>query len=136
MIAYVAVEVLPTYAGMGGGGTGDAAATVAMISRRLVEDELGARGEDMLLVNVRGTSMEPLFYQGDQLLIDRRDRSPTQAGPFAILYEDGYAVKNVTWIAERTRLRISSSNPEFPPEELAPDRVTIIGRPVWVGRRL
>jgi len=133
---YVEVEVLPTFAGMGGGGTGDADRESALISRRLVEDELRARSTDLLVINVRGNSMEPLFFHGDQLIIDRRDRSPTQPGPFALLYDDGYVVKNVAWVEKRTKLRISSSNAEFGPEDFDPDEVTIMGRPVWFARRL
>ena len=133
---YVAVEVLPTFAGMGGGGTGDGDLETALVSRRLVADELRARPADLLLINVRGNSMEPLFRHGDQLLVDRRDRSPTQPGPFALLYDDGYVVKNVEWIERRTLLRVSSANPEFAPETVAPDDITILGRPVWFARRL
>ena len=134
--AYVPVEVLPTFAGMGGGGTGDADRETAMISRRLVHDELRAQPTDLLVINVRGNSMEPLFHHGDQLIIDRRDRSPTQPGPFALLYDDGYVVKNVAWVEKRTKLRISSSNPEFGPEDFDPEDVSIMGRPVWFARRL
>jgi len=133
---YVRVEVLPTYAGMGGGGTGDGDVEMALISRRLVQGELRAKPADLLLINVRGNSMEPLFRHGDQLLIDRRDTNPLQPGPFAILYSDGYVVKNVAWIEKRTKLRVSSSNPDFGPEDYEPDEIHIMGRPVWFARRL
>jgi len=134
--AYVSVEILPTFAGMGGGGTGDGDRETALISRRLVEDELRAHPADLLVINVRGNSMEPMFHHGDQLIIDRRDKSPTQPGPFALLYEDGYVVKNVAWVERRTKLRVSSSNPEFGPEDFDPNEVHIMGRPVWFARRL
>lgn len=133
---YVAVDILPTFAGMGGGGTGDADRETALVSRRLVEDELRAKPVDLLVINVRGNSMEPMFHHGDQLIIDRRDRSPTQPGPFALLYDDGYVIKNVAWIEKRSKLRVSSSNPEFGPEDFDPEEVQIMGRPVWFARRL
>jgi phage repressor protein C with HTH and peptisase S24 domain len=133
---YVSVEVLPTFAGMGGGGTGDADRETALISRRLVYDELRAHPADLLVINVRGNSMEPLFHHGDQLIVDCRDKSPTQPGPFALLYDDGYVVKNVAWVEKRSKLRISSTNPEFGPEDFDPEEVTIMGRPVWFARRL
>lgn len=134
--SYVEVEVLPTFAGMGGGGTGDGDAETALVSRHLVHGELRAKPADLLLINVRGNSMEPLFRHGDQLLIDRRDTNPLQPGPFAILYSDGYVVKNVAWIEKRTKLRVSSSNPDFGPEDYEPDEIHIMGRPVWFARRL
>ena len=134
--SYVAVEVLPTFAGMGGGGTGEGDRETALVSRRLVEEELRARPQDLLLINVRGNSMEPLFFHGDQLLVDRRDRSPTQPGPFALLFDDGYVVKNVAWVAKRTKWRVSSANAEYAPEDFDPEEIAIMGRPVWFARRL
>lgn len=135
-INYVGVEVLPTYAGAGGGGTGDGDAALAMLPRSLVEDELRAKPSDLLVINVRGDSMEPVFHHGDQLVIDRRDRNPIQPGPFALLYDDGYVVKNVEPIRRTKKLRIFSSNPAYSPDEADPDEVTIMGRPVWFARRL
>jgi phage repressor protein C with HTH and peptisase S24 domain len=134
---YVPVEVLPTYAGMGGGGTGEGDREVALVPRALVVDILRGQPKDFLLINVRGDSMEPDFRHGDQLLVDKRDTSPAQPGPFALW--DGewgeYVVKNV----ERSRtgeVRIFSSNPKYTTESAPSDTTHIIGRPVWFGRRL
>ena len=133
---YVEVEVLPTFAGMGGGGTGEGDSLVAMLSRRLIQDELRGRAGDFLMIDVRGNSMEPDFCHGDQILIDKRDTNPVQPGPFALLYDDGYVVKNVERRAGR--YRIFSSNKDFSEEEVDPsdDRLRILGRPVWFGRRV
>lgn len=136
-IDYVEVEVLPTYAGMGGGGNGEGEREVALIPRALIVDLLRGTPGDFLLVNVRGDSMEPDFQHGDQLLIDKRDVSPAQPGPFALW--DGewgeYVVKNV----ERSgsgEVRIFSSNPKYSAESKPSEQTRIIGRPVWFGRRL
>lgn len=131
---YVPVEVLPTYAGMGGGGTGDAEITVAMLPRRLVEDELRAKATDLLVVAVRGNSMEPDFRHDDQLVIDKRDRNPVQPGPFALWDGDGYVVKNVE--RKRGKYRVFSSNKDYSADEYDPEEIKIIGRPVWYARRL
>lgn len=134
---YVPVEVLPTYAGMGGGGTGEGDREIALVPRALVVDILRGQPQDFLLINVRGDSMEPDFRHGDQLLVDRRDMSPAQPGPFALW--DGewgeYVVKNV----ERARsgeVRVFSSNPKYSTESAPAETTRIIGRPVWFGRRL
>lgn len=135
-MAYVPVEVLPTYAGAGGGGTGDDDRKTALVSRALIEGELRGHAKDFVLVPVRGDSMEPDFFQGDQVLCDRRDRSPAQPGPFAIW--DGewgeYVLKNVERL-EGGRVRMFSSNPKYSPTEIQHDETRIIGRPVWFGRR-
>src|SRR3546814_3748103 len=65
-------------------------------SSDVCSSDLGWPG-DFVLITVRGDSMEPDFRHGDQLLCDKRDRSPAQPGPFAIW--DGewgeYVLKNV-----------------------------------------
>lgn len=133
---YVPIEVLPTFAGMGGGGTGDDERRMALLPRALVEDELKASPSDLIVINVRGDSMEPDFYQGDQILADRRDTSPTQPGPFALWDGDGYVLKNVERIRRTGKLRIFSSNSRYREDEVDPDDVRILGRPVWFARRV
>lgn len=136
-LEYVPVDVLPTFGGMGGGGTGDADPEHALVPRALIVDILRGKPGDFLLINVRGDSMEPDFHHGDQILIDKRDTSPAQPGPFALW--DGewgeYVVKNV----ERSRageVRIFSSNTKYLSEAVEAETTRIIGRPVWFGRRL
>jgi len=134
---YVAVEILPTYAGAGGGGVGDGDRELSLVPRSLIEGELKGRQGDFVLIDVRGDSMEPDFRHGDQLLVDMRDKSPVQPGPFAIW--DGewgeYVVKNVERI-EGGRVRMFSSNPKYSPVEVLHEETRIIGRPVWFARRL
>ena len=132
--AYVPIEVLPTFAGMGGGGTGDADPVTALLPRALVEDQLRAQPQDLLLIDVRGDSMEPVFQQGDQVLIDKRDRNPRQPGPFALWFDDGYVLKNVELIRRTGKFRIFSNNTAYSDDEADPDDVTIMGRPVWFAR--
>lgn len=132
---YLPVEVLPVFAGMGGGGIADGdERDTALIPRALIEDTLRGSARDFLLVYTRGDSMEPDFFQGDQLLIDRRDRNPIQPGPFAVRVEDAYVVKNIEHTKEG--LRLFSSNRKYSDEVAVPEHVEIIGRPVWVGRVL
>lgn len=134
---YEEVEVLPTFAGMGGGGTGEGDRRVALISRALIRDELRAKPSDLLLIEVRGTSMQPLFEHGDQLLIDKRDRNPIQPGPFALFDGDAYLVKLVERApGRRGWYRIWSANPEFSEDFVEETETTIMGRPVWFARRL
>lgn len=135
-VQYVPVEILPTFGGAGGGGTGDGDRETALVPKALIEDALRGRPNDFLLINIRGDSMEPDFHHGDQLLIDCRDKSPSQPGPFALW--DGewgeFVVKNV----ERSggAYRIFSSNSKYSSQNVEAEQTRIIGRPVWFGRRL
>lgn len=76
------------------------------------------------------------FQHGDQVMIDRRDVSPRQPGPFALWYDDGYVLKNVEIIRKTGKLRIFSNNRAYSDDEADPDEVTIMGRPIWLARRL
>lgn len=136
--AYVEIEVLPSYAGMGGGGNGDGEPGRALLPRRLIEEQLSGRPENFLLIDVRGDSMVPAGYlHGDQILIDRRDIDPTQPGPFALYDGDAYVVKLVERVPrQRGRLRIFSANERYREYEIEETEARILGRPVWLGRAL
>lgn len=135
--AYVEVSVLPSYAGMGGGGTGEGDRVKALVSRALIEDVFKGRPTDFELIDVRGDSMAPKFLHGDQLLIDKRDRDPVQPGPFALFDGETYLVKNVERVAGRRGwYRIFSTNKEYGDDQIEETETTIMGRPVWFARRL
>jgi transcriptional regulator with XRE-family HTH domain len=134
---YLEVDVLPTFGGMGGGGTGEGEATLALLPRVLVEDQLRGKPKDFLLIEVRGDSMIPEFLHGDQILIDRRDVNPRQPGPFALFDGDGIVIKLVERIpGRRDHYRIFSANARYSEYEVQEESVRILGRPVWFARRL
>lgn len=134
---YVDVAVIPSYAGAGGGGSGEGDRMVAKLPRRLIEDELRGKASDFELIDVRGDSMSPDFQNGDQILIDKRDRNPRQPGPFVLWDEDGYVVKLVERVPQRRGwYRVFSANSRYSAYEIEEAQTTILGRPVWFARRL
>jgi phage repressor protein C with HTH and peptisase S24 domain len=134
---YVSINVLPSYAGMGGGGSGEGDRAVARLPRRLIEEELRGNPEDFELIDVRGDSNFPEFHNGDQILIDKRDRNPVQPGFFALWDGDGYVVKKVERVPQRRGwYRIFSANTQYREYEVEETETTIMGRPVWFARRL
>lgn len=137
LISYLPVDILPTYAGMGGGGTGEGEVERAMIPRYLIEDVFRGKPADFVVVRCRGDSMAPDFEHDDELLCDRRDTNPVQPGPFAVFdAEDAaYVIKNVEKLPGG-RFRIFSTNAKYTPAEIAREETRIIGRPVWFARRL
>lgn len=136
-IDYVSVDILPTFAGMGGGGSGDGDLERAMVPLYLIRDVFRGRPENFVLVRTRGDSMVPDFTQDDEVLVDKRDVSPVQPGPFAIFDADegAYVLKNVEKLPGG-KIRIFSTNPKYSPAEVSREETHILGRPVWVGRRL
>jgi phage repressor protein C with HTH and peptisase S24 domain len=134
---YLPVRIFPSYAGMGGGGTGEGDEETGLVPRHLIENEFRGRPDDFQLINVRGDSMEPLFRHDDQLLVDLRDRNPIQPGPFAIFDGDAYLVKLVERVpGKRGYYRIFSANERYSESEVEETETTIMGRPVWFARRL
>lgn len=135
---YLPVRILPSYAGMGGGGLGEGDEETGLVPRQLIENELRGHPDNFQLINVRGDSMEPLFRHGDQLLVDLRDRNPIQPGPFAIMDDGGaYLVKLVERVpGKRGYYRVFSANDRYSESEVEETETTIMGRPVWFARRL
>ena len=80
------------------------------------------------LITVRGDSMEPGLYDGDQLIVDTADRTPTaSARVYVIRVEGAVMVKRVG--RGEGRLEVVSDNPGAAP---VPDgEVEVIGRVVW-----
>jgi phage repressor protein C with HTH and peptisase S24 domain len=103
----------------------------------LIEDVFRGKPMDFVIIRTRGDSMYPDFEHDDELLCDKRDRSPVQPGPFAVWDADdeAYVVKNVEKL-DGGRFRIFSTNSKYTPYEVTREETRIIGRPVWYGRRL
>lgn len=134
---YIAIDILPSYAGMGGGGNGEGDHGTGLVPRSLVQDELRAKPSDLLLLEARGESMAPDFLHGDQILIDRRDCNPIQPGSFALWDGDGYVIKLVERVPHKAGYyRIFSANARYSAYEVEAEQVQIMGRPVWFARRL
>ena len=80
------------------------------------------------LITVRGDSMEPALYDGDQLIVDTADRTPTVSPRvYVIRIEGAVMVKRVG--RGEGRLNVVSDNPAAAP---VPDgEVKVVGRVVW-----
>lgn len=134
----VMVEQLPTSVGAGGGGLGIGDYKSVPVSRALVEWDLRVEPDDLLSVEVEGDSMVPEFLPGDQLLINRRKVSLAQPGAFCLWDGDGYVIKYLEKVydSDPPLVRIMSRNDRYRPVERLAEEVRIMGRVVWVGRRV
>lgn len=85
------------------------------------------------MLRARGDSMSPTIEDGDQIVVDERDRTVGAASAIFVLRLDGgLLVKRVERIA--AGYRISSDNSAYPSATAA--AVEIIGRVVWLSRAL
>jgi phage repressor protein C with HTH and peptisase S24 domain len=111
-----------------------------MFQEEWVRFELGARPQDLYLIRVAGDSMEPTLRSGDAILVDRRATRPDREGVYIMRMNNMLLVKRLQALPGG-RVRVTSDNPAFAPFDVAVpdlqgDDIAIIGRVVWVGRRL
>lgn len=85
------------------------------------------------MLRARGDSMEPSIRDGDQMIVDERDRA-VGATPaiFVLRLDDDLLVKRVARAGRG--FRVTSDNPSYPPRDA--DAVEIVGRVVWLARTL
>lgn len=134
----VEVTLLPTWVGLGNGGTADDDPGVMVFSRDLIERELRAEPAVLLAMIAEGNSMEPDFQGGDVILVDTRRLSLAQPGAFCLWDGDGHVVKYLEKIPDTDppRIRVSSRNQLYNPHERLLSDIRLVGRVVWFGRRV
>ena len=100
--------------------------------------ELRAQPRDLRAIEVEGQSMEPLWQNGDQVLVDTRKISVVEPGLFVLFDGDGIVCKWVERAHDSAprKLRLKSENPRFDSYDVVAERAQIIGRVVWFARRL
>jgi phage repressor protein C with HTH and peptisase S24 domain len=100
---------------------------------------IGGSGSDGLsLIRVQGDSMAPTLSDGDEILVDRGDAAERlRDGIYVLRIEDVLVVKRVAVNPAGRRLSIRSDNDNYPSwPDCDPAAVDVVGRVVWVGRRL
>jgi phage repressor protein C with HTH and peptisase S24 domain len=111
-----------------------------MFKESWVRHELGASPKDLYLIRVSGDSMEPTLRAGDVILVNRRATKPDREGVY-ILRLNGMLVVKRLQAMPGGRVRIISDNAAFTSfdvtnAELGGSDIRVIGRVVWIGRRI
>jgi len=102
--------------------------------RRLIQ-HLGASAE-MVLMDVVGDSMEPNIKAGDAVMIDRSQADVVAGGIYAVGIDDTIMVKRLE--KRPGQLVLISDNSAYDPVfiDSGAETVRILGRVVWLGRRM
>jgi phage repressor protein C with HTH and peptisase S24 domain len=104
----------------------------------MVRHEFRAPPRELRMITVDGDSMEPLLSSGDRILIDTSQRVPVPPGIFVIWDGMGLVAKRVEHIphSDPPKVLIKSINPEYQAYERIAEEVNVVGRVVWLARRV
>ena len=102
-----------------------------------VRSVASGRPEALSVIQVEGDSMLPTLADGDNILVDTDDRERLRDGIYVLRTDDALLVKRLSVNPATRRLTIRSDNDAYPSwDDCDPSTVAVIGRVVWVGRRL
>lgn len=93
----------------------------------------------LLIMTGQGDSMEPTLLRSDLLMIDTSNRSPVVSDQiWAFHYASGGMIKRLARVREdgRDKWEIISDNPSVPRRTAEIEDIHLIGKLVWVGRRM
>ena len=101
--------------------------------RRLAGDP-----KQLSMIRVEGDSMLPTLSDGDEILVDRGDGAGRlRDGIYVLRMEGALIVKRLALNPAARRIAVRSDNPAYPSwNDCNPADVDVIGRVIWVGRRL
>ncbi|MFA9200068.1 MAG: helix-turn-helix transcriptional regulator [Cypionkella sp.] len=102
-------------------------------SRRWLREQ-GLDGAQLSAIRVTGDSMEPLLHDGDEILVDRAQRT-LRDGIHVVRLGEALLVKRLA-PAGRDRAALLSQNPAYPPIDVPLPELEIVGRVVWKSGRL
>jgi len=90
------------------------------------------------IIRVEGDSMAPTLADGDEIMVDRSDvAGRLRDGIYVLRIEDALMVKRLSVNPVARTASISSDNTAYPGWPDCPlDKVEVVGRVVWAGRRI
>lgn len=94
------------------------------------------RPADLVLTQGKGDSMMPTILDGDDVIFNRSERIiRDQDLIWAVGYGDLGMIKRVRRLP-RGRFQLNSDNSNVSPIDALEDEIFVIGRVVWIGRRM
>jgi phage repressor protein C with HTH and peptisase S24 domain len=123
---------------LGGGNYVDGPVKTTMVPFRSDWLDRITRGRpaDIFLTQGDGDSMIPTILDGDDIIVNRTERMITRQDQiWALGYGDLVSIKRVRRLANGTFLLVSD-NRDVTPIEALEDELRVLGRVIWIGRRM
>ena len=91
----------------------------------------------LIIIQLKGDSMEPTLPDGSWVMIDLNDTRPVTNKIFAFREDDEARIKRLSVHPGTKRLSLISDNPRWPDvNDIEPDRLEIYGRAIWFSKKL
>jgi phage repressor protein C with HTH and peptisase S24 domain len=105
-------------------------------SPKMLSGLTNATNNELAVLQVRGDSMSPTLVDGDQVLVDVTKKNINYDGVFLLRYDDALRIKRIDKNPSTNHFLVKSDNPIYDPFEVEAENLDVVGRVVWVGRRL
>ena len=104
--------------------------------RRFLKRMSDAKPGDMAIIRVKGHSMEPTLLDDDHVLVDRSKANLSFDGLFVLRFDDALHVKRIGRSATRGNVMVISDHPAYRDLDMPKADLDVIGRVLWVGRKV
>lgn len=92
--------------------------------------------DQLVAFTVEDDSMEPGMRPGDHVLVELTQDQMRGDGVYVLRMGGGLAIKRIAYSPESGRISIRSDNPIYPSHDsVSREKVRLVGRIVWIGRR-
>ena len=95
-----------------------------------------AKSSDLAIIRVKGHSMEPTLLDDDHVLVDRTKTNLSYDGLFVLRFDDALHIKRVGRSAVRGHVLVISDHPAYRDLDMPKADLDVIGRVLWVGRKV
>ena len=117
-------------ASAGGGAYGfDEDFETLTLDEKIMHNMVGPGNTELEAIHVDGESMEPTLQDGSIVFIDRTQTNVNKNGIFIASTTGGLFIKRIQQRADGM-IELISDNNMYPPQAVAPDEVTIVGKVV------
>jgi phage repressor protein C with HTH and peptisase S24 domain len=97
----------------------------------------GGNADRLSVISVEGDSMSPTLSDGDEILVDRDDSADRLRDGIYVLRSGGALMVKRLSLSPQGRIAVRSDNEAYPSwPDTERDSIDVVGRVVWVGRRL
>lgn len=102
----------------------------SIIPAGILNNRTQAPPDKIRIFQVRENIMEPLFRQGEYVLVDMQDKTPSPPGCFVISDGFGFMIRECAFIphSDPAKIKISAPKTDFQPHVLEQDEFEIMGR--------